>query len=122
MSVDNDTLNLKVDLVLDQSFKSSHVHVPPRIDPDLYQAEIPDFIPQNIGMWSYFINIKVFKATKYAGNASKQISDGSSVKVFSQQTKNKDQVNGEFHNPPTSLLYLYILSLHRISRSGPQFD
>lgn len=26
-----------------------HVHVPPRIDPDLYQADVPDWSPPNAG-------------------------------------------------------------------------
>lgn len=32
------------------SYKPPPVHVPPRIDPDLYQAEIPDFKPDAEGM------------------------------------------------------------------------
>lgn len=31
------------------SYKPPPVHVPPRIDPDLYQAEIPDFKPDAEG-------------------------------------------------------------------------
>jgi hypothetical protein len=27
-----------------------HVHVPPRIDPDMYQADVPDWSPPDEGM------------------------------------------------------------------------
>ncbi len=47
---------MDISTFVDQFAKPAPVHVPPRIDPDLYQAEIPDFIPPTEGSCSLFID------------------------------------------------------------------
>ena len=37
--------NLELSALTEQFSRPTTVHVAPRIDPDLFQAEIPDFVP-----------------------------------------------------------------------------